>query len=470
VTEEPLNTLSEGELAAIDAQYRPYPPFIEWPTKVPELTNWDLAVDEFEEVATAATDLDLERAREIALRAAAFDTGAIEGLYSTNRGLTFTVAEQLTAWEQQVEAQGKDARALFEAQLRALELVLDQVTDRLPEVTQAWIRRIHEETTAPQNTYVVHTAVGSQGQPLPKGEYKQHPNHVRSEDGKIHAYAPVGDTQAEMERLVQELGSEEFSSAHPLVQAAYAHYALVTIHPFADGNGRVARALASVYTYRAASIPFLVLNEERDSYFSALAAADQGDASRFLAFVAGVETEAISLVLDGLRTARAPQPEHVLEQFNELYRREEREKELDQIAVDLAEWLDQAVRQRVNALDTPGNIELTVEDLDENLRDLPPPGTRRSHAQGIHSVRILFKSLPPVAAEEVRRINVFVATDPPGVEAILLQVVQTPDECLFVSLSDLRPRLSAIAQHRVENFIHRVLGSGLQALHAQVTE
>jgi hypothetical protein len=38
--------------------------------------------------------------------------------------------------------------------------VLDHVTDRLPTLTQAWLRRLHEEIVAPQETYVVHTPVG----------------------------------------------------------------------------------------------------------------------------------------------------------------------------------------------------------------------------------------------------------------------------------------------------------------------
>jgi Fic family protein len=53
-----------------------------------------------------------------------------------------------------------------------------------------------------------------------------------------------------MARLVAELGSERFIKAHPIAQASYTHYCLAAIHPFADGNGRVARAVASTYLYR----------------------------------------------------------------------------------------------------------------------------------------------------------------------------------------------------------------------------
>jgi Fic family protein len=56
-----------------------------------------------------------------------------------------------------------------------------------------------------------------------------------------------------------------------------AHYAFVAIHPFADGNGRVARALASVFTYRAYSVPVLILAESRNDYLTNLEAADRSN-------------------------------------------------------------------------------------------------------------------------------------------------------------------------------------------------
>src|SRR5438876_1237932 len=82
--------------------------------------------------------------------------------------------------------------------------------------------------------------------------------HVQLPDGSLHVYAPVDQTRDEMARLVRELNSGEFAGAHPIIQAAYAHHAFVSIHPFSDGNGRVARALASVYLYRSARIPLLL--------------------------------------------------------------------------------------------------------------------------------------------------------------------------------------------------------------------
>lgn len=212
----------------------------------------------------------MRAALDLAVRAAAFDTGAIEGLYETDRGITFAVAAQSAAWESAVvEASGQEAVRHFEAQLRAFDLVLDAATGRTP-ITAAWLRALHDTTCAGQQTYRALTPVGWQDLP----------------------------------RLVDAIGSAEFTAAHPVVQAAYVHYALVNVHPFADGNGRVARAAASVFLYRAVRVPLLVFADQRLRCLAALRSADRGDPASFVRFVRGVVLDTIELVIQAIRTAR----------------------------------------------------------------------------------------------------------------------------------------------------------------------
>jgi len=61
-------------------------------------------------------------------RAAALDTGAIEGLYEVDRGFTYTVAFETAAWEVELAKKGENVRPLFEAQLHAYDYVLDLAT------------------------------------------------------------------------------------------------------------------------------------------------------------------------------------------------------------------------------------------------------------------------------------------------------------------------------------------------------
>lgn len=69
-------------------------------------------------------------------------------------------------------------------------------------------------------------------------------------------------------------------------EPAYAHCAFVAVHPFADGNGRVARALASAYLYRRPGVPLVIFADQKDEYLDALEETDSGNAQRFVHFVA----------------------------------------------------------------------------------------------------------------------------------------------------------------------------------------
>ena len=224
----------------LDAAYKPFPTFEEWGGASVDTVRWERYKSSLQDRAGSSPEV-LGRAREIAKRAAALDTGAIEGLYEVDRGFTYTVAFETSAWEAALAQKGEYVRSLFEAQLHAYDYVLDFATKAQP-ISEAAIRALHEEVCRAQTTYRVMTTVGPQEQALPKGQYKIMPNHVRTRKGADHSYAPVDVTPAEMARLVAELRSDAFLTAHPVLQAAYAHYGLVAIHPFADGNGRVARA------------------------------------------------------------------------------------------------------------------------------------------------------------------------------------------------------------------------------------
>ena len=57
---------------------------------------------------------------------------------------------------------------------------------------------------------------------------------------------------------------------HPIKISADAHYKLVSIHPFIDGNGRTARLLMNVILMQEGYPPALIRKEERKRYISAI--------------------------------------------------------------------------------------------------------------------------------------------------------------------------------------------------------
>ena len=283
--------------------YRPIPDFIDWFDGIVDSSVADRYADLLAASRSGATEQQLSAALDVATRYAAVDTGAIEGLYTVDRGFTRTIATQAAAWEATLEQKGARAVGAINDALGAYEYVLDAST-RAVEISEVWIRELHSIICKSQDTYTVYTEIGAQERPLPLGEYKSMPNSPTNRaTGEIHQYAPVLETAPEMHRLVEQLRSESFLAAHPVLQAAYAHYAYVCIHPFPDGNGRVARALASVYLYRQPGVPLVVFADQRNAYLDALEKADDGDPADFVTFIEARVLDAVGIVRSHLQRA-----------------------------------------------------------------------------------------------------------------------------------------------------------------------
>ncbi|GAA3182740.1 Fic family protein [Blastococcus jejuensis] len=288
------------------AEYEPFPSFEEFTEVDFDDTTFSQFADILEQARAAATKEQMAAAVEKATKWAAIDTGAIEGLYEVDRGFTFTVAAEAAAWDNVHLQKGESVERAIQDALNGYEFVLDVATQSRP-ITETWIKELHTVICASQDTHAVITAAGKQDHPLPKGSYKAFPNNpLNLAANQIHGYAPVSDTPAEMHRLIQELNSEAFATAHPVVQAAYAHYAFVCVHPFADGNGRVSRALASVYLYRSPGVPLVIFADQKPAYLDALEAADRGAYRPFIHFIADRAVDVVRMVSADMR--RQPRP------------------------------------------------------------------------------------------------------------------------------------------------------------------
>ena len=136
---------------------------------------------------------------------------------------------------------------------------------------------------------------------LIRGAYKQWPNNPRQSDGSIHEYCPPDHVAAEMDRLVEL--HEGHVSVPPEVEAAWLHHRFTQIHPFQDGNGRIARALATLVFVKAGWFPLVVRNAVRDQYLDALEVADAGDLRELVTLFAGLQKDeflkALTIAISG---------------------------------------------------------------------------------------------------------------------------------------------------------------------------
>lgn len=451
---------------AADAAYRSFPPFAEWARCRVDRVRWDRYTAVLEERGKASAE-QLAQAREVVKRAAAVDTGAIEGLYETDRGFTFTVATQAAIWEAALDARGPQVRALIESQLKAYDYVLDVATQHTP-ISESWIRTMHAELCAAQPEYTVMTEVGPQTQRLPLGEYKHLPNHVRVPGGGVHAYAPVDLVPAEMHRLMETLRSEEFLAAHPVLQASYAHYAFVVIHPFADGNGRVARALSSVYTYRSHSIPLLILVENRKEYLDSLAAADGGDHQAFVDFVMERALDAILLVNESLGAALAPQLSGALDALDALFTTrggytQERVDEAGKLLLDL--FLEELTHQG-ESTSQGQRLSIWSNRFHPTLA-FDVPNTRPAWVPDGNGLFLMVKIGAPVSESLSREFGVVVPTDAGREDDVSLVDLDTQRRVFNARLSELIPSPTAALRMRISIAAQRVLGELVHELVGQ---
>jgi Fic family protein len=464
---QPSTDPTPGQL---DALYQPFSPFARWASTYVDVSLWDDFLGQLEAVRETVTDDDLDAAVDMVVRAAAFDTGAIEGLYETNRSITYSVAVQSAVWETEVARTGTQTGAYFAAQLAAYELILDAATRRIP-IVEAWLRGLHAEITSAQSGYQVLTGAGWQTHVLPRGEYKREPNHVRTVSGDWHAFAPVKDTAAEVRRLVAELAAAEFTAAHPVLQAAYAHHALVAIHPFADGNGRLARALASVYLYRAARIPLLVYADQRLDYYRALGAADGGDYRPFVDFVFDRGLDALAILADRLRSAREAGGGRPAEGARALRRGQGglSDEEVQTVGHRITEHLHAEIQSSLAGAELSQDVTVELDKIGRKAAPFQDPAYHPLAERGVFTLRFRSRhTRAPVESE----ISVGLAGEREARFAFCVVEHVVGDEShatppMRLRLSDVYPELSRMAVERMAAWCASLIDSRLGELTRQ---
>jgi fido (protein-threonine AMPylation protein) len=103
------------------------------------------------------------------------------------------------------------------------------------------------------------------------GQYKTRPNSVRTVTGELFEYASPEETPALMNDLVEwynETSSKGTLSAIEL--ASLFHYRYIRIHPFEDGNGRIARLLVNYILLQKGYPMIIIRSDEKENYLSAL--------------------------------------------------------------------------------------------------------------------------------------------------------------------------------------------------------
>jgi Fic family protein len=227
----------------------------------------------------------------------AIETGQIEGVYDLDRGITRTLIERGIDADLIGHEPGQKPPELIAAILRdhqeALEGLFQFVKGERP-LSKSYIHELHSALLRHQDTTIAVDQFGRVFETeVLKGQYKQRPNNPTREDGSVHEYCPPEQVDSEMERLIQ-LHEEHGKAGVPVeVEAAWLHHRFVQIHPYQDGNGRVARALASLVFLRAGWFPVVVTRDDRVRYIDSLEVADDGELRSLIAVFVDIQKRAL---------------------------------------------------------------------------------------------------------------------------------------------------------------------------------
>ena len=99
---------------------------------------------------------------------------------------------------------------------------------------------------------------------------------------RVHFEAPAPERlEKEMNDFLDWFNNDK--TIDPVLKAGVAHFWFVTVHPFEDGNGRIARAIADLALARADRIPerfysmSAQIERERKEYYTWLETCQKGD-------------------------------------------------------------------------------------------------------------------------------------------------------------------------------------------------
>ena len=125
----------------------------------------------------------------------------------------------------------------------------------------------------------------SEGNQIEVGQYRTNEEHIISGmfgREKIHYIAPSPErVDGEMQKFLTWFNAEEPVSS--IIRSAIAHFWFVSIHPFEDGNGRLARILSDMLLARGEKSEFRFynvssqINKDKNHYYDILERMQHGD-------------------------------------------------------------------------------------------------------------------------------------------------------------------------------------------------
>lgn len=182
-------------------------------------------------------------------------------------GNTLTLGETAFVIEEGLTVSGKPLKDHQEVvgHARAIDLVYDLVR-RETEISENDLFSLHKAV----QTEIIFDVY------KPVGKWKVESNWTSMIDGDrqvMFEYARPGDVTALMKAWLELLNShikQPFSEDEAICAYSELHVSFVRIHPFYDGNGRMARLISNIPVLKSGFPPVIIPKERRMEYIMAL--------------------------------------------------------------------------------------------------------------------------------------------------------------------------------------------------------
>jgi len=181
--------------------------------------------------------------------------------------------------------------------------VIEEVVRQERPLTESFIRELHTLILKEPYERPAQTPDGiSTVRRIAVGQYKTSPNHVLTKTGEMFYFASPEETPAKMEELMnwynENLNNEETNA---VLFATEFHYKFIRIHPFDDGNGRMARLLMNLILMQKGYPPAIIKSEDKEEYYNALQQADAGQIEYFFNYLCIQVIRSLELMIKGAK-------------------------------------------------------------------------------------------------------------------------------------------------------------------------
>jgi Fic family protein len=169
------------------------------------------------------------------------------------------------------EADVRDVQEMTASNV-GLRMMTEEASLKGMPLTQNFIRTLHK--TILREDYTVHSDLPGGIQTsyvIHAGQYKTRPNSVITRYGNRFDYASPEETAGLMSDLIDWYNTaEQEEKLSPIELAALFHYRYIRIHPFEDGNGRIARLMVNYILSRHDYPMIVVRSRKKTEYLEAL--------------------------------------------------------------------------------------------------------------------------------------------------------------------------------------------------------